>query len=79
MEKEGEGMRRKEKEEEGRKRKEKEGEGWRRKNKYEHYYFVGSTGLLNKYLHTISCSQDVGVIWDFILTKSHLVLTAPGP
>ena len=24
------------------------------------YHFVGSTGLLNKYLHIISCSQDVG-------------------
>ncbi len=46
-----------------------------------HYYFVGSTGLLNKYLDTISCSQDVGVIWDFILTESRLILilTVPGP
>ena len=43
------------------------------------YYFGGSTGFLNKYLHTISCSQDVGIIWDFILTESHLILTAPGP
>ncbi len=33
-------------------------------------YFVGSTGLLNKHLHTVSCSQDAGVIWDFILTES---------
>ncbi len=32
-----------------------------------------------KYLHTISCSQGVGVIWDFILTESHLILSAPGP
>ena len=46
---------------------------------WEYYYFLGSTGLLNKYLHTISCSQDVGVIWDFILTESHLILSAPGP
>ncbi len=43
------------------------------------YYFVASTGLLNKYLHTISCSQDVGDIWDVILTECHLILTAPGP
>ncbi len=35
----------------------------------------GSTGLLNKYLHTISCSQDVGVICDSILTEFHLILT----
>ena len=35
--------------------------------------------LLNKYLHTISCSQDVVVIWDLILTESHLVVTGPGP
>ena len=42
------------------------------------YYFVGLAGLLNKCLHTISCSQDVGVIWNFILTESHLILTASG-
>ncbi len=41
-------------------------------------HFVGSAGLLNKHLHTFSCSQDVGAIWDFILTESHLNLTAPG-
>ncbi len=40
-----------------------------------HYYFIGSTDLLNKYLHT----QDVGAIWDFIRTESHLILTASGP
>ena len=41
-------------------------------------HFVGSAGLLNKHLHTFSCSQDAGAIWDFILTESHLNLTAPG-
>ena len=24
-------------------------------------------------------AQDMGIIWDFILTESHLILTAPGP
>ena len=38
------------------------------------YYFVGSTGLLNKYLHTISCSQDLRVTSDFILTESHIIV-----
>ena len=30
-------------------------------------------------LHSTSYFQDVEVIWDFILTESHLTLTAPGP
>ena len=43
------------------------------------YYFVGSAGLLNEYLHILFCSLGVGVIWDFLLTESHLIPTAPGP
>ena len=28
----------------------------------------------NKYLHTISCSQDLRVTSDFILTESHIIV-----